>query len=57
MARTRMPKGLALSIQSIGDDGYGVGTYSKPDSPIERTVRIKNALPNETVNARMLKRR
>jgi 23S rRNA (uracil1939-C5)-methyltransferase len=52
-----MPKELALSMQSVGDDGYGVGTYSKPDSPIERTVRIKNALPDETVTARMLKRR
>lgn len=57
MARSRMPKELVLSIRSLGGDGYGVATYQKPDSHIERTVRVKNALPGEEVTARMLKRR
>ncbi len=57
MARSRMPKELTLPIESLADDGYGVASYSKPDSPFVRTVRLKNALPGETVTARMLKRR
>ncbi len=52
-----MPKELTLAIRSVAEDGCGVTVYQKTDSPIERTVRLKNALPGEIVTARMLKRR
>ncbi len=52
-----MPRTLTLAIQSVGDDGYGLGSYQKADSHVERAVRIKNGLAGEVVTARMLKRR
>jgi len=51
MGRTKLPKELTLAVDSLGGDGHGVGMHG------ERTIRIKNALPGETVTARMLKRR
>lgn len=50
MAR-RGPREIALTVDALGDDGLGVGTFE------DRPVRARNALPGETVNVRILKRR
>ena len=57
MGRSRMPAELTLTIESLDGDGYGVSRYRKQEDAFERTIRLKNALPGETVTARMLKRR
>lgn len=54
MGRSRMPRELALSIDALEGDGFGVASYGES---FVRTVRVKNALPGEAVVARTLKRR
>lgn len=50
MARSG-PREIVLAVDSLGADGLGVGSYD------EREVRARNALPGETVEMRVLKRR
>jgi len=50
MAR-RGPREIELTVDALGEDGLGAGTYEG------RPVRARNALPGETVNVRVLKRR
>jgi len=50
MAR-RGPREIELSVDTLGEDGLGSGTFDG------RPVRARNALPGETVNMRVLKRR
>jgi 23S rRNA (uracil1939-C5)-methyltransferase len=47
----RAPREITPTIVSLESDGLGVGEVD------ERPVRIRNALPGETVRARVLKRR
>jgi 23S rRNA (uracil1939-C5)-methyltransferase len=53
--RSRQPKAAALTVEvridAVTSDGFGQGLVG------ERTVRVKNALPGESVRARVLKRR
>ena len=51
MGRAKMPREVQVRISSLGDDGFGRGAVG------ERQVRIKNALTDEAVTARVLKRR
>lgn len=50
MAR-RGPREIELAVEALGEDGLGEGTYDG------RRVKARNALPGETVNVRVLKRR
>lgn len=47
----KQPTEIELEITSLSDQGLGGGTHN------ERPVWVRNALPGETVNARILKRR
>ncbi|MFV2090946.1 MAG: TRAM domain-containing protein, partial [Pseudomonadales bacterium] len=49
--RSKPPKLIDVSIESIGSDGIGVAKVEN------RTVRVKNALPGESVSARVLRSR
>jgi 23S rRNA (uracil1939-C5)-methyltransferase len=50
MAR-RGPREIELTVDALGEDGLGAGTFEG------RPVHARNALPGETVNVRILKRR
>lgn len=50
MARSG-PREIVLHVESLGPDGLGAGRHG------EREVRSRNALPGETVEMRVLKRR
>ena len=47
----KQPTEIELEIATLSDQGLGGGTHN------ERPVWVRNALPGETVNARILKRR
>lgn len=49
--RSKAPRIIELHVDELGADGYGSGSFG------ERPVKVKNALPGERVNARVLKRR
>lgn len=52
------PTDIQLDIEALDEDGLGVGHWVLPKAPDEtREVRVRNALPGEEVEARILKRR
>lgn len=65
MAR-KLPREIAVEISQLGSDGFGEAVYrssrdegqkSETADAVTRQLRIKNALPGERVEARVLKRR
>ncbi len=56
MARRKpLPADLPVRIDRLDEDGLGVARVHSGD--VERDVRLRNALPGETLQARILKRR
>ena len=51
MSRRRLPSEVEVDVDALGPDGLGRAHYG------ERAIRVRNALPGETVTARVLKRK
>ena len=47
----KQPREIQVSISGLGDDGLGTGRFE------ERTVRVKNGLPGESVSTKVLRKR
>ncbi len=47
----KQPREIQVSVAELGDDGLGTGRFE------ERTVRVKNGLPGESVSTKVLRKR